>query len=176
MDGIADASLLDLLLHTVEHILLRGGITPCAWHTHDEVHSHSAGVCEGLVHGCRIFHVYGAYGIACHTSRCKLLLECRYLLGIGIERQMEILDAEVVDINPLHEGKCCVEVELHESVACHTKMEGVRLGCFRRWGGFDCGVPVFLGRSGQPLEGRHQQCGSCYTAAKECSAFHHDKI
>ena len=123
MDGIANACLLDFLLHAVEHIVARSFVAPNAWNTHYEVHANSLSISESLVHSSHVAHIDRSHGIACHIRRSQLLLELGNLLGIGIDGQMEILDAKVVHVNLLHEGERLLKVELHESIACHAEMK-----------------------------------------------------
>ena len=142
MDGIADACLLDFLLHMVEHILVGRGIAPGAWNAYYEVHSYPLCIGKSLIHCSHIFHIYRAYAIANDAVCSQFLLELGYLFCIGIEGQMEVLDAEVVDINLLHEGQCGVDVKLVEGVASHADVEGVGSLCI---GSPDGGVAA-LGR------------------------------
>jgi len=125
MDGIANASLLDFLLHAVEHIVARSFVAPNAWNAHNEVHANSLSISKSLIDGLYIFHINRSDGISDDIVSSQLLLELAGLLGTGIDGQVEVLDTEVVDVNLLHEGECLVDVELHECVACHAKMESI---------------------------------------------------
>ena len=59
-------------------------------------------------------------------------MEGGYLLVCTVEGQMEILDAEVVNIQLLHGLEGLLEVELMEGPSCHAQMEGVfLLRCFQ---------------------------------------------
>ena len=123
MDGEADVHLLDLLFDAVECLIVGRRHAPLAGHAHHEFHADGLSIGEGAVHLFHGVHVDGSHAIARDIGRLQLLMESGYLLGIGIERQMEVLDAEIVNAHPLHEGEGGVEVELIEGEARHGQME-----------------------------------------------------
>lgn len=124
VDGQTDVVLADFLLDVIQELVVGN--------TYQHLDTYALGVLEGSVHlGLRL-HVDGSYTIACDAIFGQFLVEGSYLLVGTVEGEMEILDAEVVDIQLLHGLEGLLEVELMECPSGHAQMERFfSLGCLQ---------------------------------------------
>ena len=106
-----------LLLAVDLHLLLLGR------HRHDRLHADGRRVVERLLRLLVRSHVDRPHAVARDAVVLALLLELGDLRRRGVERQVEVLDAEVVDIQRLHEVKRAVRVELVEREAGDAELE-----------------------------------------------------
>lgn len=124
VDGQTDVVLADFLLDVIQELVVGN--------TYQHLDPHTLGVQEGTVDFCFAFHIDRPYAIAGDTVFGQLLVEGGYLLVGAVEGEMEILDAEVVDIQLLHGLEGLQKVELMKGPSGHAQVEGFfAFGCLQ---------------------------------------------
>ena len=93
MDGIMEVILLHLLVHVGQKVVIG--------HTDNQLHPYSLRVFESPINLRLTLHVNRSHSIACHLMGGTLRMESLDLLVRAVERQMEILDAEVMNVQAL---------------------------------------------------------------------------
>ena len=116
VDGIFDFRIfLDFLVHVRQQLVGR--------YAKHHLGTHSAGIGKRLVHLFLRILIDRTHAVARHPIFRTLGMESLYLLIRSIQRQVEILDAEIMDITLLQCLESCVDVKQMESPICATQMK-----------------------------------------------------
>ena len=144
------------LLLPVHHAVLVG-------HGHEHLHAHGLGVVE-IPARLVLLEVDRPHAVARDAVVGALLVERADVRRRRLERQVEVLDAQVVDIERLQVAERFVQRAAVERVARHTECERDLRGRTRRRGG---------GRTERPTAGRKQRQRA---RTEEQTAIHHDSL
>ena len=144
---------LDLLVHVRQQLIVRN--------TDDQLHPNPFSVLECPVDLRLALHVNRPDGITGHAIRGALLMKRPDLLIRTVERQMEILDAKIMNVQTSQGRQRRLQVKINKRIARHSQMERIdsrsRLGL--------SGI-----RSGIHQRGSAQQQRTCQSLLKKSSS------
>ena len=117
MDRIVEVILFHFLIHIRKQFVIG--------YAHNQLHPYAFRILETTVNFRFTLHIYRTNSIAGNIMSSTFLMKCLDLFFVTIQRQMEILNAKIMNIESLQCLQSSIQIKINKCITSHPQTPGV---------------------------------------------------